>query len=381
MISPSDILHGKVLIVDDQPANVLLLERMLRGAGYVAVTSTMDPGAVCDLHLKNGYDLILLDLQMPGMDGFQVMEGLKKVENRGYLPVLAITAHPDHKLRALQGGAKDFVSIPFDMAEVLMRIHNMLEIRLLHKQAEEMNLELEQRVKERTSTLTALNKELETFAYSASHDLRAPLRKISAFSQAILAGGQSKLARDDQEYFTRIRASAAHMNRLIDHILNLARVTQQPIILADVDLSAIALKIAGDLKMNEPSRKINFVIERGARVHGDQDLLTIALRNLLDNAWKFTSKHPEARIEFGSKTTSGQTVYFVCDDGAGFDMAYADKLFSAFHRQHKEDDFPGTGIGLGLAERIIRRHKGQIWAHARVEEGATFFFTLNAEGG
>jgi diguanylate cyclase (GGDEF)-like protein len=135
MISSSDILHGKVLIVDDQEANVLLLERMLRGAGYVSITSTMDPGEVYELHLKNHYDLILLDLQMPGMDGFQVMESLKKIETDGYLPVLAVTAQPAHKLRALAAGAKDFVSKPFDLAEVLMRVHNMLEVRLLHEAA------------------------------------------------------------------------------------------------------------------------------------------------------------------------------------------------------------------------------------------------------
>jgi two-component system cell cycle response regulator len=135
MIGPSDILHGKILIVDDQNLNVLLLERMLNGAGYVSVTSTMNPSEVCQLHRNNRYDLILLDLVMPGMDGFQIMEGLKEIETEGYLPVLAVTAEPAHKLRALQCGAKDFISKPFDMAEVLMRVHNMLEVRLLHEAA------------------------------------------------------------------------------------------------------------------------------------------------------------------------------------------------------------------------------------------------------
>src|SRR5450759_3474752 len=135
MISSSDILHGKILVVDDQEVNVLLLERMLRGAGYVSITSTTDPKQVCELHRKNRYDLILLDLQMPVMDGFQVMEGLKTIETDGYLPVLVITAQPAHKLRALQGGAKDFISKPFDLAELLLRVHNMLEVRLLHEVA------------------------------------------------------------------------------------------------------------------------------------------------------------------------------------------------------------------------------------------------------
>ncbi len=135
MIKASDILHGKILIVDDKQANVLLLDQMLRAAGYVSIASTTNPGQVCELHRKNDYDLVLLDLQMPGMDGFQVMEGLKKIETEGYLPVLAVTAHPAHKLRALQNGAKDFISKPFDLAEVLLRVHNMLEVRLLHKAA------------------------------------------------------------------------------------------------------------------------------------------------------------------------------------------------------------------------------------------------------
>jgi two-component system, cell cycle response regulator len=143
MISSSDILHSKVLIVDDQKANVLLLERMLRGAGYVSITSTMDPGEVCQLHRKNLYDLILLDLVMPGTDGFQVMEGLKEIETEGYLPVLAVTAHPAHKLRALQCGAKDFISKPFDLAEVLIRVRNMLEVRLLHEAARNQGKMLE----------------------------------------------------------------------------------------------------------------------------------------------------------------------------------------------------------------------------------------------
>ena len=153
MINITDILHGKILIVDDQEVNILLLERMLSGAGYDTLTSTTDSGAVCALHLKNRYDLILLDLQMPGMDGFQVMEGLKEIEPDGYLPVLVITAQPGHKLRALQAGAKDFISKPFELSEVLARVHNMLEVRLLQKRLHEYNDVLEQRVRERTADL------------------------------------------------------------------------------------------------------------------------------------------------------------------------------------------------------------------------------------
>ncbi len=288
---------------------------------------------------------------------------------------------PDGSLHWMRTVAKTF-SDPRGEDKPIRIIGTIVDVtaaKQTQSDSQKMNQELEKRVKERTATLTALNKELETFAYSASHDLRAPLRKIRAFSQAILQGGQSKLSVDDHEYFTRIRVAASRMDRLIDDILNLARVTQQPITMTAVDLSAIVGKVASDLRKAEPQRKVKFVIQRGARVHGDRNLLLIALHNLLDNAWKFTSKHPHARIEFGSKVENGQIVYFVSDDGAGFDMKLAGKLFGAFQRLHKNEDFSGTGIGLGLVERIMRRHNGRIWAEAKVEGGATFFFTFNTE--
>ena len=189
MISSSDILHGKVLIVDDQEVNILLIERMLRGAGYVSITSTMDPAEVCGLHLKNNYDLILLDLHMPGMDGFQVMESLKEIEKDGYLPVLVITAQPDHKLRALKAGAKDFISKPFDLAEVLVRVHNMLEVRLLHKESHNYSDLLEQRVRERTADLQ--DSYLETIftmtraAEYKDEDTGAHVKRISYYSREL----------------------------------------------------------------------------------------------------------------------------------------------------------------------------------------------------
>jgi len=222
MIGPSDILHGKVLIVDDQAVNIVLLERMLRGAGYDSIASTTDPGEVSELHLKNRYDLILLDLQMPGMDGFQVMEGLKEIEPDGYLPVLVITAQPGHKLRALQAGAKDFISKPFELAEVLARVHNMLEVRLLHKELHRFNDVLEQRVRERTADLQENYLEtIFTMTRAAEHkdeDTGAHVQRISYYCREL-----ARMLGLDEEFVDRIFfASPMHDIGKIgipDHIL------------------------------------------------------------------------------------------------------------------------------------------------------------------
>lgn len=263
---------------------------------------------------------------------------------------------------------------------ILGTVIDITEERRMRAEERELNEELERKVRERTSQLQALNKELESFAYSASHDLRAPLRKISAFSEAILRSEDSVLGAADRAYFERIMAAAAKMHRLIDDMLSLMRVTRKPLERIDCDLTRIALEIVDALKKGDPGRKVEVVVAADVRAEGDGELLTIALRNLLDNAWKFTSQHAEARIEFGVKRTEGPPVFFVKDDGAGFDMRFAHKLFGAFSRLHPEDQFAGTGVGLGIVERIVRRHRGRIWAESKVEEGAAFFFTLYSEG-
>lgn len=253
------------------------------------------------------------------------------------------------------------------------------ERRRKRLEARDAKQELEDKVKDRTSQLTEVNKELETFAYSASHDLRAPLRKISAFSDAVIKSAEGKLSPEEQRYLDTIRQAAAKMQGLIDDQLKLARVTRKPLAEADCDLSALAREAVDEMSNSEPDRKVELVIAGGARARGDRELLAIALRNLLANAWKFTSKHPTARIEFGITSDRGSPAYFVRDDGAGFDMQFAHKLFGTFQRLHPEEEFPGTGVGLGLVARIIHRHHGRVWAEGAVERGATVFFTLGTE--
>lgn len=239
-----------------------------------------------------------------------------------------------------------------------------------------LNVQLEERVAERTAQLEATNKEMEAFSYSVSHDLRAPLRSIDGFSQALLEDYSDKLDALGQNYLQRVRAATQRMAQLIDDLLNLSRLTRSEMRYEEVDLSALVEAIATELHKTQPERQVEFAITPGLVTNGDTHLLRIVLENLLGNAWKFTGKHQKARIEFGLLHQDNTHVYFVRDDGTGFDMAYVEKLFGAFQRLHAMTEFEGTGIGLATVQRIIHRHGGRVWAESAVEQGATFYFTL-----
>jgi signal transduction histidine kinase/ligand-binding sensor domain-containing protein len=239
--------------------------------------------------------------------------------------------------------------------------------------------ELEIRVRQRTAELETANRELEAFSYSVSHDLRAPLRSIDGFGKVLLEDYAVRLDEEGRDHLRRVRAAAQRMDRLIEDMLNLSHVTRGELRMVPVNLSRLAQEIAGELARREPERKVRLSIAPDAVVDGDGNLLRIALENLLGNAWKFTAKRAEANVEFGVTEQAGQPVYFVRDDGAGFDMVYAGKLFGAFQRLHSATDFPGTGIGLAIVQRVINRHGGRIWAEAQVDGGASFFFTLGKQ--
>jgi PAS domain S-box-containing protein len=236
--------------------------------------------------------------------------------------------------------------------------------------------QLEEDLKRKTVELEALNKELESFSYSVSHDLRAPLRSIDGFSQVLLEDYAENLNTQGKDYLQRVRTASQRMAEIIDALLELSRVIRSELQLEQVNLSEMAQKIAIGLQERQPERQVEFIITPGLIINGDARLLKLVLENLIGNAWKFTGKQPHAKIEFGVTDPEAESVFFVRDNGVGFDIAYADKLFSAFRRLHSADEFSGIGIGLATVKRIIHRHGGRVWAEGEVGKGATFYFTL-----
>lgn len=255
---------------------------------------------------------------------------------------------------------------------VMAAIRDISDRKRAEAQIKGLNEDLARRVAE----LAAVNRELETFSYSVSHDLRAPLRALDGFSQALVEDLGDALPPEAHDHVRRIRAAAVRMGRLIDDLLALAGVTRREMHRETVDLTALARTVTERLRRAESERAVDVVIAEGLRASGDSHLLQVALQNLLGNAWKFTGKQGYARIELGASPEGSETVFHVRDNGVGFDMAYADKLFGAFQRLHAAQEFAGTGIGLATVQRVVLRHGGRIWAHAEPDVGATFYFTL-----
>lgn len=284
--------------------------------------------------------------------------------------------HPDERIvwtymqaiaeRRADGSIKGYVGT---LADITERRRTEAEIR-------ELNQDLEQRVQQRTAQLEAINKELEAFSYSVSHDLRAPLRSINGFSQALLEDYGERFDDLGKNYLDRIRAATQRMGQLIDDLLALSRVTRSELQVQPINLSQLAAEIAEELQQEDPNRQVQWSIAPTLIGYGDPRLLRVVLVNLLGNAWKFTGNTPNPQIEFSAISLAGRRIYCVRDNGSGFDMTYVNKLFGAFQRLHTEAEFPGTGIGLATVQRIIHRHQGQVWATSVLNRGATFYFTL-----
>ena len=395
---------AKILVVEDERITALDIQETLTDLGYRVPAVAASGEEAVQKALETRPDLVLMDVMLKGdTDG---IDAAGRIRARLNIPVVYLTAYTDeHTLaRARPSAPFGYLVKPFNERELLTTIEMALYKHGADEALRKAHDDLERRVEERTAELRtaneqlqkemverkraedearayaaqleAANKELEAFSYSVSHDLRAPLRSIDGFSQAALEDYGDRLDAQGKDYLRRIRAGSQRMGRLIDDLLALSRLTRQEMRRQPADLSAMAKAIVRDLRQAQPERRVDFVITEDAVVYGDRRLLRVVLENLLGNAWKFTGKQPRAGIEFGVTGVDGGPAYFVRDNGAGFDMAYADKLFGAFQRLHRADEFPGTGIGLASVQRIVRRHGGRVWAEGAVGQGAAFYFTL-----
>jgi two-component system, NtrC family, sensor kinase len=384
----------KVLAVDDSETYLQQLAEALRAEGYEVILARSGEEAL-ELLAVQPVDCVLLDLMMPGVGGRETCRRLKCVPVVREIPIIMLTAIEDRSamIQGLDAGADDYIakSSDFDLvrARVLAQIrrkqfedeHRIVREQLLRAELETLRAQVAlEAANARAALVDELelkNTELESFSYSVAHDLRAPLRSIDGFSLALLEDCGEKLDDEGKQYLRYVRESAQHMARLIDDLLALSRVTRGELRRAPTDMSAIARGVGARLVKAWPDRRVELVVTGGLVANCDGRLLTVAFENLIGNAWKFTGKSADARVEVGMSRDEPGT-YFVRDNGAGFDMAYASKLFGVFQRLHSTAEFEGTGIGLATVQRIVRKHGGRIWAEGAVGRGATVFFTLEA---
>jgi DNA-binding response OmpR family regulator len=386
----------KVLTVDDSETYLQELAGVLRGDGYEVALARCGEEAL-ELLAVQPVDCILLDVVMPGIGGQETCRRVKATPAMRDIPIIMLTALENREamIQGLSAGADDYITKSSDFevlrARVLAQLrrkqfedeNRLIREQLLRKEMEAMEARAAHELAEARAALVEelerKNKELEAFSYSVSHDLRAPLRSIDGFSQALLEDHAEVLDATGQNYLRRVRAAAQRMGELIDDLLQLSRVARAPLRREHVDLSGLARTVVAALHRTAP-REVDVIISDDLAAEGDVGLLQIVLENFIGNSWKFTANAIDPTIEFGANGKGESTIYFVRDNGAGFDMIYANKLFAPFQRLHSEAEFPGTGIGLATVQRIIERHGGSVWAESEVGRGATFFWTLHGCG-
>lgn len=405
----------KVLVVDDSRSDRKVIRFNFEWHGCQVLEAANGRQGL-EIAASEKPDLIVSDCMMPIMDGFQFLYELKKLTELKSIPFIfysAVYTGSKEAELALSLGARAFLEKPkspdelweeigrlmateaADEAETaakawpeeeFLRNYSQVVAGKLEEKVKELsdvnesllrlNGELERRVVERTTQLEAANRELEMFSYSVSHDMRAPLRHIDGFSQALTEEYAPKLNTTGRQYLDRIRKSSQRMLEMIDAILELSRCARGKFVKESVELSSMAREIGAELARSNPEREVSFKVADGLAVRGDERMLRVVLEQLLSNAWKFTAQRKDAVIEFYAAQWEGRMAFAVRDNGVGFDTTYADKLFAPFQRVHSQEEFPGRGVGLAIARRIINRHGGKIRAESELGKGSTFTFTV-----
>ena len=367
-----------ILLVDDDATKRFAMKAILAPLGQNVVEAASGPDALRQL-LKQDFAVILLDVRMPGMDGFEAAHLIRQRPRSELTPIIFVTALDRAETDMGRGydlGAVDFVFAPVVPTIMRAKVTVFVDLYKAQQELRRYRTQLERLVQERTTALTAINRELEAFSYSVSHDLRAPLLSFNGLNRTLLDDYGDALDPRAKDYLQRMRLASERMTSVFDGLQTLFRLTSGEIHREPCDISAMADEVVNEMRAANPSRKAEVEITSGMTASADPRLARILLTNLISNAFKFTSKQAVARIEIGTEIVDGDTRLFVRDNGVGFDMIYAHKLFGAFQRLHSQSEFPGAGIGLATVRRIVNRHGGRAWAEGAVGEGATFYFVL-----
>jgi signal transduction histidine kinase len=370
-------LKASILIVDDDANKRVALRSVLDPLNENIVEAHSGTDALRQL-LREDFAVILLDVRMPIMNGFETAEMIRQRPSSELTPIIFVTALDQAETDMTRGyelGAVDFVFAPIVASILRAKVSVFVELYKAQHELRRYRDQLHGLVQERTAALTAINRELEAFNYFVSHDLKGPLAALDTSTRS-LAGASAKLDSTTRHQVERVRQSAQQLTALFEAIQTLFRITRTEIRRERVNVSRMAREIVDELHAAEPQREVDVTIAPDLTVEGDSRLVRLLLSNLIGNAWKFTRDEDRGQISVGKEIVGGETRIFVRDNGVGFDMIYAHRLFGAFQRLHSQSEFPGEGIGLAAAQRIVNRHGGRIWAEGAVGEGASFFFVL-----
>jgi hypothetical protein len=379
-IAPAPRAKSKVnvLVVDDDATKRFALRTILAPLDENVVEASSGADALRQL-LRNEFAVVLLDVRMPVMDGFETAQLIRQRPRSELTPIIFVTALDQAETDMGRGynlGAVDFVFAPVVPAVMRAKVSVFVELYRAQQELRRYRTQLETLVEERTIALTAINRELEAFSYSVSHDLRAPLATFDALSEKLLEAYGKQLDKAATEDLDSMRVASKRITAVFDGLQMLFRLTSGEIHREEVDVSALANQVVDELRAEDPNREVEVDIAAGIALNGDRQLIRTLLDTLIGNAWKFTAKGASPRITIGRETVDGESRVFIKDNGVGFDMIDSHRLFGAFQRLHSQSDFPGVGIGLATARRIVNRHGGRIWAEGAVGDGATFYFVL-----
>jgi len=362
---------ARILIVDDEVAHMRALCDTLKDRGYDTLGCTNGEAGLAALQ-QGHFDLLLADLMMPGMNGIALLRAGLQIDPTPVGIIMTGEGTIGTAVEAMKSGAMDYILKPFKLSVVLPVLARGLEMRRLRME----NAALERRVREHAAELEAANRELDAFARSASHDLRSPLNAVLGFTSLLLSNRGPQMTDQQQDWLTQVQRSGDRMLQLIDDLMRLSYAGRQALNLQPVDLAALVQGVVADQRQQQPQRQVALHIGALPQVVADASLLRQVFVNLLSNAFKFTRNTEQAAVSIGFQQGPEGGVFFVRDNGIGFDAAHADRLFGAFQRLHRADEFEGSGVGLSIVERVVRRHGGRIWAESTPGQGAVFYFTL-----